>query len=154
MNVQLKNIKRNSLIKNTLISIGLVSCIFSAQAQEKNKLPNFNAQFGTIKGEIPGCAVGIIHDGSLIYEQYFGMANIQYQVLNNEKTQFNIGSISKHITAAVIFRLEKDGLINRDDQLIKYYPQGPKWFEKITLSHLIQHKSGLPDYIKLGFFII
>ncbi|MCJ8314236.1 MAG: beta-lactamase family protein [Saccharospirillaceae bacterium] len=144
MNFQLQNIKKYSLLKNTLISFGLLSCILGAQAQ--NQLPNFKNEFGKIKGEVPGCAVGIIHDGQLIHEQYYGMANIQYQVLNDEKTQFNMGSVSKHITAAVLFRLEKDGLINRNDKLIKYYPQGPKWFEKITLSHLIQHKSGLPDY--------
>ncbi|MCJ8312497.1 MAG: beta-lactamase family protein [Pseudomonadales bacterium] len=145
MNFQLQNIKKYSLLKNTLISFGLLSCILAAQAQ--NQLPNFKNEFGKIKGEVPGCAIGIIHDGQLIHEQYYGMANIQYQVLNDEKTQFNMGSVSKHITAAVLFRLEKDGLINKNDKLIKYYPQGPKWFEKITLSHLIQHKSGLPDYV-------
>jgi len=138
MNLQLN-------IKKTLISAGLLSCVIAAQAQ--NPLPNFKSEFGKIKGEMPGCAVGIIHEGKLIHEQYYGMANIQYNVLNDAKTQFNMGSISKHITAAVIFRLEKDGVINTDDTLIKYYPEGPAWFDKIKLSHLIEHKSGLPDYV-------
>ncbi|BCE02638.1 serine hydrolase domain-containing protein [Marinicellulosiphila megalodicopiae] len=145
MNFQLKNLKKQSLLKKTLISFGLLGCILGAQAQ--NQLPNFKSEFGKITGDMPGCAVGIILDGKLIHEQYYGMANIQYNVLNDKKTQFNMGSISKHITAAVIFRLEKDGVINTNDTLIKYYPDGPAWFDKITLSHLIEHKSGLPDYV-------
>ena len=101
----------------------------------------------SIKGDMPGCAIGVVGEEGLLLEKYRGYSSLKYNVPINEKTIFNIGSISKHITAAVFFRLEKMGLINRAETLSTYYPNGPEWFGDITLGHLITHRSGIPDFL-------
>ncbi|MCJ8315167.1 MAG: serine hydrolase [Saccharospirillaceae bacterium] len=127
-------------MRKTLISTAFLLFSINAVADPLDK-------FKTIKGEVPGCAVAIIKGDSIVNEQYYGYSNLSYLIKNDEKTTFNIGSISKHMTAAIFFRLEQDGVFNRSDLLSKYYPTGPKWFKKITIGQLLTHESGLPDYL-------
>jgi CubicO group peptidase (beta-lactamase class C family) len=100
-----------------------------------------------LNSQTPGCAVGVVNKGELVYESYFGQANLRYQVPIDKRTVFNLGSITKHFTAALALQLEAKGLLSLNDSLKKYYPQGPSWFEDIQLHHLINHQSGLPDYL-------
>jgi len=104
-------------------------------------------EFSELNSQTPGCAVGVVKKDKLVYENYFGQANLRYQVSIDQKTVFNLGSITKHLTAALTLQLEKKGLLSLKDSLHKYYPKGPSWFEDVKLYHLINHQSGLPDYL-------
>lgn len=104
-------------------------------------------EFSELNNKTPGCAVGVIKKDKLVYESYFGQANLRYQVPIDQKTVFNLGSITKHLTAALILQLESKGLLSLKDSLHKYYPKGPIWFKYIKIYHLINHQSGLPDYL-------
>src|SRR5262249_25000666 len=48
----------------------------------------------------PGCAVGIVHRGQLIYSKGFGSANLEYGVPNTPQTVFEVASFSKSLTCA------------------------------------------------------
>ena len=111
-------------------------------------------ELSSVQGEMPGCGLGVVSGDGLIYEQYAGYASLKFNIPITEDTIFNIGSISKHITAAVLFQLEKQDLLSRDDILSKFYPDGPEWFKYITLEHLVQHRSGIPDYLNDQAFAI
>ena len=50
----------------------------------------------------PGIAVGILKDGNIIYEKYFGLSNLQHKVKFDEKTRSNIASTAKQFTALMI----------------------------------------------------
>ncbi|TWX45738.1 serine hydrolase domain-containing protein [Colwellia hornerae] len=108
---------------------------------------NVSDSFSGLNSQTPGCAVGVVKKGELVYERYFGQANLRYQVPIDKKTVFNLGSITKHFTAALALQLEAKGQLSVNDSLKKYYPQGPNWFEDVKLHHLINHQSGLPDYL-------
>src|SRR5689334_9492452 len=41
------------------------------------------------KNDMPGCAVGVVKDGRLVYKRGFGMANLDYDVPNTPATLFN-----------------------------------------------------------------
>lgn len=103
--------------------------------------------FKGLNSQTPGCAIGVVKKDKLVYENYFGQANLRYQIPIDRRTVFNLGSITKHFTAALALQLEKKGQISLNDSLKKYYPQGPNWFADIKLHHLINHQSGLPDYL-------
>jgi len=100
----------------------------------------------SIEGLSPGCAVGIVRGDDLIFEQYKGFSSLKYESPIDRNTIFNIGSISKHLTAAVFFQLERKGVLSREEVLSKYFPEGPVWFNKISLGQLVTHESGIPDY--------
>jgi len=108
---------------------------------------NIFERFNQFNDQTPGCAVGVVKNDKLVYEHYVGQANLRYQVPIDNKTVFNLGSITKHLTAALTLQLQKEGLLSLNDPLKKYYPKGPSWFNAIKLYHLINHQSGLPDYL-------
>ncbi len=60
----------------------------------------------------PGCALGIISDGELIYAQGYGLANMEYDIPNSPQSVFRIGSTSKQFTATCIVRLVQQGELN------------------------------------------
>src|SRR5205085_6250995 len=40
--------------------------------------------------------------------------------------------------------------LSYDDPLSKYFPQFPAYAERITIRNLLNHTSGIPDYVGLG----
>ena len=104
------------------------------------------------KNDLPGCAVGVIKDGGLVYKRGFGMANLDYDVPNTPSTLFNLASMSKQFTAASIALLAQGGKLSLDDDIRKYVPEMPKYEDTITIRHLIHHTSGIRDYQALLFF--
>jgi D-alanyl-D-alanine carboxypeptidase len=63
----------------------------------------------------------------------------------DEDTPFFIGSISKNVFATILLLLAEEGKINLEDPLSKYvkWPRG----DEITLRMLLNHTSGIPDYL-------
>src|SRR5207249_8599991 len=64
------------------------------------------------KPDSPGCALGIIKDGKLIYTRGYGMANLDYNIPISPKSVFNIASMSKQFTAMSILLLAKRGKLS------------------------------------------
>jgi D-alanyl-D-alanine carboxypeptidase len=60
-------------------------------------------------------------------------------------TLFQIGSITKSITAATLLQLQTEGALDLDDPLGKYLPEYPAW-ERVTLRRLLNMTSGIPTY--------
>src|SRR5262245_48532973 len=54
------------------------------------------------KPESPGCALGIVHEGKLVYQKGYGQANLEHNIPINPSTVFYIASTSKQFTAASI----------------------------------------------------
>lgn len=108
---------------------------------------DFARYFSTQNSQTPGCAVGVIQSNQLIEQHYVGQSNIRYQVPIDEKTVFDIASVSKHMTAYIIMGLESEGLLSRNQTLFDFYKDGPEWFKEVTLFHLLTHQSGIPDYL-------
>lgn len=97
----------------------------------------------------PGCALGIIKDGQLIYKHGYGMANLDYNIPISSKSVFRIASISKQFTAMSILLLAKQGKLSLDDEIQKYLPEVPRYQSPITIRHLIHHTSGIRNYVQL-----
>ncbi|MDQ3699174.1 MAG: beta-lactamase family protein [Gemmatimonadota bacterium] len=97
----------------------------------------------------PGCALGIIRGRRAIYARGYGMADLERSAPITSRTVFDIGSTSKQFTAASVALLVADGRLSLDDDVRKYVPELPQYGTPITLLHLLQHTSGLRDYIGL-----
>jgi CubicO group peptidase (beta-lactamase class C family) len=101
------------------------------------------------KKDSPGCAVGVIRDGRLVYKRGYGMANLDFNVPNSPVTVFNVASMSKQFTAASIILLAQQRKISFDDDIRKYIPEIPDYGTPITIRQLAYHTSGLRDYTDL-----
>jgi len=97
----------------------------------------------------PGCALAVARGGRIIYEKGYGLANLEEKVNITPQTVFDIGSTSKQFTAASILLLERQGKLSVHDDIRKYLPELPDYGHKITLLHLLNHTSGLRDYLTL-----
>jgi CubicO group peptidase (beta-lactamase class C family) len=101
----------------------------------------------------PGCALGVYQGDKLVYAKGYGLANVEQQVPITPASVFDIGSTSKQFTAASILLLEKQGKLKLDDDIRKYIPEMPAYAEpgggKITILHLLNHTSGVRDYLTL-----
>jgi CubicO group peptidase (beta-lactamase class C family) len=62
----------------------------------------------------------------------------------------NLGSVAKQFTAMTIMMLSEEKRINYDDAVSKYIPELRGPLIGITLRHLLNHTSGIPDIGDLG----
>ncbi len=98
----------------------------------------------------PGCALGVIRDGNLVYQRGYGMANLEWGIANSSDTVFRIGSTSKQFAAAAIVFLAKQGKLSFDDEIQRFLPEIPRYSSPVTIRHMLHHTSGLRDYLVLA----
>jgi len=141
-----------TLIRACLLAASLTPGNLAVWAQETAN-PAVDAVFDDLtKPGSPGCALGVYRDGKIIYTKGYGLANLEENVSITPQTVFDVGSISKQFTAASILLLEKQGKLRLDDDVRKYIPELPDYSgggQKITILHLLNHTSGLRDYVSL-----
>lgn len=101
--------------------------------------------------DTPGASLGIFKDGKTIYARGYGMANLEYGIANDTKSVFRIASTSKQFTAACILLLEEQGKLKLSDNLSTYFPEFPDYAKDITLQQLLNHTSGVRDYLTLSY---
>jgi CubicO group peptidase (beta-lactamase class C family) len=123
----------------------------SAQQQTNPAVDNVFSDQST--AESPGCAVGVYRDGRVVYAKGYGLANLEENVAITPQSAFDVGSLSKQFTAASIVLLEQQGKLRLDDDIRKYIPELSDYSRqgghKITLLNLLNHTSGLRDYVSL-----
>lgn len=97
----------------------------------------------------PGCVLGVIKDGRLIYQGAYGMADLERRVPLSIASGFDIGSTGKQFTAMMIAILARQGLLALDDRLQQHLPEMPLYDRPVTIRHLLHHTSGVRDYTAL-----
>lgn len=98
------------------------------------------------KLDSPGCALAVIKDNKIVYQQGYGMADLEHDIAITPQTVFYIGSISKQFTAFSLLLLVSQHKVSLDDDVRKYIPELPDYGTTITLRQMIHHTSGLRDY--------
>lgn len=99
-------------------------------------------------------AVLVAKRGQVALRQAYGLADRTHKTPNRADTLFDIGSINKQFTSVAILRLAQDGKLKLDDTVGKYlkgFP--PEVADKVTIRQLLQHKSGMGDYLREPKFI-
>ncbi len=101
---------------------------------------------------IPGAAVAVVKQGKVLKLKGYGLASLEFGVPVTTETVFEIGSVSKQITAAGIMLLVEDGKVDLDEKISKYLPDTPESWKDITVRHLLTHTSGIKSYTSLTGF--
>src|SRR5690606_12877718 len=94
-------------------------------------------------------AVLIARDGEILLSAGYGMANLEWDVPNTPDTRFRIGSLTKQSTAMSILILQDRGSLTVQDPICQYIEDCPTTWEAITIEHLLNHTSGIPEFSRL-----
>lgn len=89
----------------------------------------------------------IADKGKPVYHQAFGYRDFAAKTPTDTATLFELASVSKQFTSMIIMMLQEEGKLTVDDPIEKYLPSLP--YKQITIRHLLNHTSGLPDYQKV-----
>src|SRR5205085_6165396 len=112
----------------------------------QNKLDNIFADYHS---DQPGLAVLVRHKGRTIYQRGFGVRDLRTRAPITPQTDFRLASCTKQFTAMAVMLLLHDGKLRYDTRLTDIFPDFPAYGKAITIRHLLNHSSGLPDYEEL-----
>ncbi len=100
----------------------------------------------------PGCAVAVDQGGATVFQKGYGAANLAFDIPISPDTAFDIASTTKQFTAAAILLLAEDGKLSLDDDVHKYLPELADYGRSITIRQMLNHTSGLRDFVTLLMF--
>lgn len=140
-------------MKIKLLSFFLFSSLF-AFAQQNLSLKKLNTidslSLQDVMNGGPGIATGIVVNGNVMYQKYAGYANLADSTLITSKSRFNIASNAKQFTAFAILNLVEAGKLKLSDDVRKFIPKLlPNVKEKVSISNLLNHSSGIRDVYDL-----
>jgi len=87
----------------------------------------------------------VAKDGNIIFERYKGFIDLLKKDSLTDSTALHIASTSKTFMGIAILRLVQENRMSLQDSVNKYFPDFP--YEGITVKMLLDHRSGLPNYL-------
>jgi len=135
---------------NNLVVVLLISALFLVACQTKeqksnNKYEDFISKLYA-RGQFNGNIL-IVENGVIAYQGSFGIGNIDPIDSLHINSIFRLGSVSKQFTAMGIMLLKESGKLSYDQDIRDFIPE--LMYEGMTIRHLLNHASGLPDYTSL-----
>ena len=95
---------------------------------------------------VPGLAIGVIHEGSIVYEDYYGYRDVGAQLAPDRHTVFYVASLTKATTSAAIGILVDEGALNWSTPLLRVLPElagdPGAVIENLSVVDLLSHRSG------------
>ena len=89
----------------------------------------------------------VAHNGEIVLEKAWGMADSHRQIPNTTDTRFCIGSMNKMFTAVAILQLVQQGKIALDKPIATWWPDYPNHdlAARVTVRELLSHSGGTGD---------
>jgi D-alanyl-D-alanine carboxypeptidase len=100
--------------------------------------------------QAPGVVGAILRDGVVAEVFAWGGADCAGGGTADVNAAYEIGSISKHVTAVALLRLWEQGRVDLDAPVDTYLDDIPEAWRQVTLRQLATHTSGVPDYEEAG----
>jgi CubicO group peptidase (beta-lactamase class C family) len=135
-----------------LLALGIFSLACSGTDEEPSK-PERPALFTEVEARFDQAAADgfsgaalVTLDGERILAKGYGFLDRGQNVPNRETTAFDVGSILKSFTAAAIFVLDEEGVLDVSSALGDVIPEAPADKAAITLLQIVQHSAGFHEY--------
>ena len=98
------------------------------------------------KGGLAACSVAVLDGDKTIFRKDYGMSDIENNLLADEDTVYEWGSISKLLIWVSVMQLQEEGKLDLDADIEEYLPEGflskRKYSDKITILNLMNHNAG------------
>ena len=123
------------------------SCTADSKAKKIEELMTYCYRTDIFNG-----AVLVAHEGKILYQSSFGCANFSTMERLKSSSAFCIGSIGKQFTAMAVMILKEQNKLDYEDKLTDYFPEFPDYADGITVRHLLNHTSGISNWMKFSMF--
>jgi CubicO group peptidase (beta-lactamase class C family) len=125
----------------------LVFVCASPIAGGENLTTQINEIFSAVANDkSPGVAVLVREGGRTVFERGYGVRDLRSFAKIDAQTNFRLASCSKQFTAMSVMLIVHDGKLRYDNKLTDIFPDFPAYGQAITIRHILNHTSGLPDY--------
>jgi len=131
-----------------LVSTILIGCLDTSTEQNSLSNEKISSQIDSLVNsyyqvrEFSG-SVLVAEQGNILLNKAYGYSNLDSTKEINSESVFEIASITKQFTAALIMMLKEENKLDYDDKITKYFPNLP--YNNITIRHLLTHTSGLSE---------
>jgi D-alanyl-D-alanine carboxypeptidase len=102
---------------------------------------------------LPGLVVAVRHSGEDPTVVASGRADLGSGRRMTSLDRFRVGSLTKPMVATVILQLSDEGRLSLDDSLSRFLPGVLPEGDSLTLRQLLNHTSGIGDYVDDPGFI-
>jgi len=89
----------------------------------------------------------VYENGEIVFQSSDGLRSIDPKDSLTLNSQFRLASVSKQFTAIAIMKLKQAGNLDYDQKVNTILTDFPH--ENITIKHLLNHTSGIGDYIEI-----
>jgi CubicO group peptidase (beta-lactamase class C family) len=127
-----------------LLAAQAVGASSGVDAEVVQRVRTFAAADLADKG-FPGMTLALLAPSGFTSTLAIGLADLERRVPASPDQLFQIGSITKSLTAMALFVLAERGKLNLDARVQDLLPEHPLPPEPITLTHLLDHSSGIPN---------
>ena len=111
--------------KQTIILLSLViglNLFLNAQQKGNNKKMDAMIVQGMKDWKVPGLATIVIKNGEVVFQETYGVKNLETKEPVDENTLFNMASTTKAIVAIAMGMLVDDGKLDWDDKVTDHVP--------------------------------
>lgn len=106
------------------------------------------------KWKVPGISVAVVRGNQVLLMEGYGLRQVGKSQMVDTRTVFNIGSVTKSFTAALLADLAEDKKLALNDKVATHLPDvlSGDYAQDITLTDLLSHRSGVgtANYSILG----
>ncbi|MCG8305934.1 MAG: serine hydrolase [Cytophagales bacterium] len=136
-------------MKIFICSILIFFCAHLSFGQDFNKV-RLDSLLELIETKQKGMgSISIFKDGGEVYHKSIGYADVEEHLKADRDTRYRIGSISKPFTAALILQMVEEEKLTLETRLSEFFPEIPN-SQKISIEHLLRHRSGLYNFTNAG----
>ena len=111
--------------------------------------PGFRLADRMVHYNVPGVSIAVIKDAGVLWVKHYGVTDVRNPEPVNDSTMFNVGSMSKAVTSAVILSLARDNLVDLEapinDQLRSWTLPENEFTSQapVTPLRLLNHSGGV-----------
>ncbi len=123
----------------------LSGSVFAQNHFDKAKLDGYFAKLEE-NNKFMG-SIAVAQNGEIIYTKSVGFVDVENNIRATEKSKYRIGSVSKSFTAVMVLKAVEEKEMDLDQTIDKWFPAIAN-SQKITVRHLLSHRSGIHDFTR------
>ena len=138
-------------MKNYIFFIFLFVTILSGSAQQTANNKKLDAMIikGMADWKVPGLAAIVVKDGEVVFNNTYGVKNLETKEPVDGNTLFNMASTTKAVVAIAMGMLVDDGKLNWDDKVVDHLPyfklSDPYITADARIKDLLTHNLGIAN---------